>query len=183
MRLTAAVRYVCQFFLYKVKHIIIYKINLYKDMKTLRNTILEAVTSTDFPAKNAWRKKDGIISIKWNCGNDTAKEYLRSAIGSYDTTVALWFYRYNDRINNISMSIYDDRRGVIAYIYFSIDKIGGRAIRFEGKFDSIKEAKTKMYELLCKMRDDIDILRKMKRILDPDPDKFRYLTFDEMINL
>ena len=72
---------------------------------------------------------------------------------------------------------------ITANIYFNIDDIDGRAIIFEGKFDSIKEAKTKMYELLCKMKDDIDILRKMKRILDPDPDKFRYLTFDEMMNL
>ena len=152
-------------------------------MKTLKDTILEAAASTEFPAKNAWRKKDGIISIRWNCGNDAAQEYLRSATGAYDTAVALWFDRYNTRIDNISMSIYDDRRGVVAYIYFNIDIVGGRAIRFEGKFDSIKEAKTKMYELLCKMKDDIDILRKMKRILDPDPDKFRYLTFDEMMNL
>ena len=106
-------------------------------MKTLKeyiNYITEA--STDFPAKNAWRKKDGIISIKWNCGNDIVQEYLRSANGAYDTAVALWFNRYTDRIDNISMSIYDDRRGVIAYIYFSIDNIGGRSINFEGRFES-----------------------------------------------
>lgn len=150
-------------------------------MKTLKNYITEA--SIDFPAKNAWRKKDGIISIRWNCGNDTAQEYLRSAIGAYAVQVATWFDRYIDRIDNISMSIYDNDGNITANIYFNIDDIGGRAIRFEGKFDSAKDAKTKMYELLCKMRDDIDILRKMKRILDPDPDKFRYLTFDEMINL
>lgn len=155
-------------------------------MKTLKETILEASgvsTSASFPEKNAWKKKDGIVSIKWKCGNDTAKEYLRSAHGSYDTAVALWFDRYIERIDTISMSIYDDSRGVVAYIYFSIDNIGGRSIRFEGEFDSVREAKTKMYELLCKMRDDIDILRKMKKVLDPDPDKSRYLTFDEMMNL
>ena len=163
-------------------HIIIYKINLYKDMKTLRNTILEAVTSTDFPAKNAWRKKDGIVSIRWNCGNEIAQEYLKSAIGAYDTAVALWFDRYNTRIDSISMSIYDDRRGVIAYIYFSIDNIGGRAISFEGRFASVKEAKAKMYELFCKIRDDKDILRKMSDVINPDPDK-SYLDFDEMMNL
>ena len=151
-------------------------------MKTLKDTILEAAASTEFPVKNAWRKKDGIVSIRWNCGNKTAQEYLKSAIGAYDTAVALWFDRYNTRIDSISMSIYDDRRGVIAYIYFSIDNIGGRAIRFEGKFDSIKEAKTKMYELLCKMKDDIDILRKMSDVINPDPDK-SYLDFDEMMNL
>lgn len=151
-------------------------------MKTLKDIITEAVASTDFPAKNAWRKKDGIISMQWNCGNETIQEYLRSAIGAYDTTVALWFYRYNDRINNISMSIYDDRRGVIAYIYFSIDKIGGRSISFEGRFESVKEAKAKMYELFCKIRDDKDILRKMSDVINPDPDK-TYLTFDEMMNL
>ena len=152
-------------------------------MKTLKDIILEVASSAGFPEKNAWKKKDGIISIKWNCGNTNAKEYLRSAHGAYATDVALWFDRYIDRIDNISMSIYDDARGVTANIYFNVDNIGGRAIRFEGVFDSVKEAKTKMYELLCKMRDDIDILRKMKRILDSDPDKFRYLTFDEMINL
>lgn len=171
---------VCQFFYIRFKHIIIYKINLYKDMKTLKNYITEA--SIDFPAKNAWRKKDGIISIQWNCGNEIAQEYLKSAIGAYDTTVALWFYRYNTRIDNISMSIYDDRRGVIAYIYFSIDNIGGRAISFEGRFASVKEAKAKMYELLCKIRDDKDILRKMSNVLNPDPDK-SYLDFDEMMSL
>lgn len=152
-------------------------------MRTLKDIILEVAASAGFPEKNAWRKKDGIVSIKWNCGNDTAKEYLRSAIGAYDTRVAQWFYNYIDRIDTISMSIFDDRRGVTAHIYFNIDNIGGRSIRFEGEFDSVKEAKTKMYDLLCKMRDDIDILRKMKRVLDADPDKFRYLTFDEMINL
>lgn len=152
-------------------------------MKTLKDMILEVAASAGFPEKNAWKKKDGIISIKWNCSNDTAKEYLRSAIGAYDTAVALWFDRYIDRINNISMSIYDNDGNITANIYFNIDDIGGRAIRFEGEFASVREAKTKMYELLCKMRDDIDILRKMKRILDPDPDKFRYLTFDEIINL
>ena len=153
-------------------------------MKTLKEYISYITeASTDFPAKNAWRKKDGIISIKWNCGNDTAKEYLRSAIGSYAVQVATWFDRYIDRINNISMSIYDNDGNITANIYFNIDDVGGRAIRFEGKFDSIKEAKTKMYELLCKMKDDKDILRKMKRVLDPDPDKYRYLTFDEMMNL
>lgn len=153
-------------------------------MKTLKeyiNYITEA--STNFPAKNAWRKKDGIISIQWNCGNDIAKEYLKSANGAYDTSVALWFDRYIDRIDSISMSIYDNRNGVTANIYFNIDNIGGRAIKFEGSFDSVKDAKTKMYELLCKMRDDKDILRKMKRVLDSDPDKFRFLDFDEMINL
>lgn len=153
-------------------------------MKTLReyiNYITEA--STDFPAKNAWKKKDGIISIKWNCGNEVAKEYLNSAIGSYDTQVAPWFSRYIDRIDTISMSIYDDKRGVTTNIYFNIDNIGGRAIRFEGSFDSVKDAKTKMYDLLCKIRDDKDILRKMKRVLDPDPDKYKYLTFDEMMAL
>ena len=72
-------------------------------MKTLKDIITEADASTDFPAKNAWRKKDGIISMQWNCGNETIQEYLKSAIGAYDTTVALWFYRYKDRINNISM--------------------------------------------------------------------------------
>jgi hypothetical protein len=149
-------------------------------MKTLKNYITEA--STDFPAKNAWKKKDGIISMQWNCGNETVKEYLKSAIGAYDTAVALWFNRYTDRINNISMSIYDDRRGVIAYIYFSIDNIGGRSINFEGRFESVKEAKTKMYELFCKIRDDKDILRKMSNVLNPDPDK-SYLDFDEMMNL
>ena len=151
-------------------------------MKTLKDIITEAAASTDFPAKNAWRKKDGIISMQWNCGNETIQEYLKSAIGAYDTTVALWFYRYNDRIDNISMSIYDDRRGVIAYIYFSIDKIGGRSINFEGRFESVKEAKAKMYELFCKIRDDKDILRKMSDVINPDPDK-SYLTFDEMMNL
>jgi len=152
-------------------------------MKTLKDIILEVAASAGFPEKNAWKKKYGIISIKWNCGNDTAKEYLRSAIGSYAVQVATWFDRYIDRINNISMSIYDNDGNITANIYFNIDDIGGRAIRFEGEFDSAREAKTKMYDLLCKMRDDIDILRKMKRILDPDPDKSRYLTFDEMINL
>ena len=149
-------------------------------MKTLKNYITEA--STEFPAKNAWKKKDGIISMQWNGGNETIKEYLRSAIGAYDTAVALWFNRYTDRIDNISMSIYDDRRGVIAYIYFSIDNIGGRSINFEGRFESVKEAKTKMYELFCKIRDDKDILRKMSNVLNPDPDK-SYLDFDEMMNL
>lgn len=155
-------------------------------MKTLKDIILEVAalaSSAGFPEKNAWKKKDGIISIKWNCGNEVAKEYLRSAIGSYDTRVAQWFYNCIDRIDTVSISIFDDRNGITAHIYFNIDNINGRAIRFEGVFDSVKEAKTKMYDLLCKMRDDIDILRKMKRILDPDPDKFRYLTFDEMINL
>ena len=152
-------------------------------MKTLKDMILEVAASTGFPEKNAWKKKDGIISIKWNCGNDTAKEYLKFAIGAYDTRVAQWFYNYIDRIDTISMSIFDDRRVVIAHIYFNIDNIGGRAIRFEGVFESVKEAKTKMYDLFCKMLDDIDILRKMKKILDADPDKSRYLTFDEMINL
>lgn len=151
-------------------------------MKTLKETILEVAASTGFPAKNTWKNKDGIISIKWNCGNTTAKEYLRSAHGSYHTAVALWFDRYIDRIDTISMSIYYNRSEVTANIYFSIDNIGGRAILFEGEFASVREAKTKMYELLCKMRDDIDILRKMKRVLDPDPDK-SYLTFDEMMNL
>ena len=151
-------------------------------MKMLRNTILEAVTSTEFPAKNAWKKKDGIISIKWNCGNEIAQEYLKSAIGAYAVQVATWFDRYIDRINNISMSIYDDSRGVIAYIYFSIDKIGGRSISFEGRFESVKEAKAKMYELFCKIRDDKDILRKMRDVINPDPDK-SYLTFDEMMSL
>ena len=120
--------------------------------------------------------------MQWNCGNDTAKEYLRSANGAYDTTVALWFNRYIDRIDNISMSIYNDRRGVIAYIYFSIDNIGGRSISFEGRFASVKEAKAKMYELFCKIRDDKDILRKMSDVINPDPDK-SYLDFDEMMNL
>ena len=83
------------------------------------------------------------------------------------------------------MSIFDDGDdGVAAYIYFNIDIVGGRAIRFEGSFDSVKDAKTKMYDLLCKIRDDKDILRKkMKKVLDPDPDKTRRLGFDEMINL
>jgi hypothetical protein len=150
-------------------------------MKTLKNYITEA--STEFPAKNAWKKKNGIISMQWNCGNDIAKEYLRSAIGAYDTTVALWFNRCLDRIDNISMSIYDNDGNITANIYFNIDNIGGRAIRFEGVFDSVKDAKTKMYDLLCKIRDDKDILRKMKKVLDPDPDKTRRLGFDEMINL
>lgn len=150
-------------------------------MKTLKNYIIEA--STEFPAKNAWKKKDGIISMQWNCGNDAAKEYLRSANGAYDTAVALWFDRYMDRIDSINANIYDNKNGVTGNIYFNIDNIGGRAIRFEGLFDSAKDAKTKMYDLLCKMRDDKDILRKMKRVLDPDPDKFRYLDFDEMMNL
>ena len=150
-------------------------------MKTLKNYITEA--SADFPAKNAWKKKSGIVSIRWNCGNDAAKEYLKSAHGVYDTAVALWFDRYIDRINSINADIYDNKNEVTGNIYFSIDNIGGRAIRFEGSFDSVKDAKTKMYNLLCKIRDDKDILRKMKRLLDPDPDKSRYLTFDEMINL
>lgn len=149
-------------------------------MKTLKNYITES--STDFPAKNAWKKKDGIISMQWNCGNDTAKEYLRSAHGSYDTAVALWFDRYIDRIDSINTHIYDNKNGVTANIYFSIDNIGGRAISFEGEFDSVREAKTKMYELFCKMRDDKDILRKMRDVLNPDPNK-SYLSFDEMINL
>lgn len=150
-------------------------------MKTLKNYITEA--STDFPAKNAWRKQSGIVSIRWNCGNDLAKEYLRSAIGAYDTSVAVWFDRCLDRIDNISMSIFDDSDGVEANIYFNVDIIGGRAIKFTGSFNSVKDAKTKMYDLLCKIRDDKDILRKMKKVLDPDPDKTRRLGFDEMINL
>lgn len=155
-------------------------------MKTLKDMILEVAamsSSAGFPEKNAWRKKDGIVSIKWNCGNDTAKEYLKAAHGAYDTAVALWFDRYMNRIDSISADIYDNKNGITGNIYFSIDNIGGRAIRFEGEFASVREAKTKMYDLLCKMRDDIDILRKMKRLLDSDPDKSRYLTFDEMINL
>ena len=153
-------------------------------MKTLKEYISYITeASADFPAKNAWKKKDGIFSIKWNCGNDAAKEYLKSAHGAYDTAVALWFDRYIDRINSINADIYDNKNEVTGNIYFSIDNIGGRAIRFEGSFDSVKEAKAKMYELFCKIRDDKDILRKMKRLLDSDPDKSRYLTFDEMINL
>ena len=150
-------------------------------MKTLKNYITEA--STDFPAKNAWKKKDGIISITWNCGNDVAQEYLRSAIGAYHISVATWFDRNINRIDSISISIYVNDNNVTANIYFSIDNVGGRGIRFEGSFDSVKDAKAKMYDLLCKMRDDKDILRKMKRVLDPDPDKSRYLDFNEMINL
>lgn len=150
-------------------------------MKALKNYITEAATY--FPAKNDWRKQSGIISIRWNCGNDAAKEYLRSAHGAYDTTVALWFDRYIDRINSINADIYDNKNEITGNIYFNIDNIGGRAIRFEGSFDSVKEAKSKMYDLLCKIRDDKDILRKMKRVLDPDPDKSRRLGFDEMINL
>ena len=149
-------------------------------MKTLKNYITEA--STDFPAKNAWRKKDGIISIQWNCGNEIAKEYLRSAVGSYDTSVTLWFDRYIDRIDTISINIYDNKNSISAIIYFNISNIGGRAIRFEGSFDSAKDAKTKMYDLLCKMRDDKDILRKMSDVINPDPNK-SYLDFDEMMNL
>lgn len=148
-------------------------------METLKNYITEA--SADFPAKHAWRKRDGIFSIRWNCGNDAAQEYLRSAVGAYDTDVALWFDRCISRIDNISMSIFDDGDAVEAYIYFNVDIIGGRAIKFTGSFNSVKDAKTKMYDLLCKIRDDKDILRKMKRVLDPD--KLRRLGFDEMINL
>ena len=151
-------------------------------MKTLNDIITEAAASTDFPAKNAWRKKDGIISMQWNCGNEIAKEYLRSAVGSYDTSVALWFDRYIDRIDTISINIYDNKNGISAIIYFNISNIGGRAIRFEGTFDSAKDAKTKMYELFCKIRDDKDILRKMSSVINPDPDK-SYLTFDEMMCL
>lgn len=151
-------------------------------MKTLKDIITEAAASTDFPAKNAWRKKDGIISMQWNCGNEIAKEYLRSAVGSYDTSVALWFDRYIDRIDTISINIYDNKNGISAIIYFNISNIGGRAIRFEGTFDSAKDAKTKMYELFCKIRDDKDILRKMSSVINPDPDK-SYLTFDEMMCL
>lgn len=152
-------------------------------MKTLKEYISYITeASTDFPAKNAWRKKDGIISIKWNCGNDVAREYLRYVIGACDTSVALWFDRYIDRIDSISMSIYGSGNDVTANIYFNIDNIGGRAIRFEGVFDSVREAKTKMYDLLCKIRDDKDILKKMSNVINPDPDK-SYLTFDEMMNL
>ena len=134
-------------------------------MKTLKDMILEVAASTGFPEKNAWKKKDGIVSIKWNCGNTTAKEYLRSAHGAYDTAVALWFDRYMDRIDSINADIYDNKNGITGNIYFSIDNIGGRAIRFEGEFASVREAKSKMYDLLCKMRDDIDILRQMKAYL------------------
>lgn len=151
-------------------------------MKSLKNYITEA--SADFPAKNAWKKKSGIISIRWDCGNEAAQEYLRSAIGAYDTEVAVWFNRCISRIDTISMSIFDDGDdGITAYIYFNVDIVGGRSIRFEGSFDSVKDAKVKMYDLLCKIRDDKDILRKMKRVLDPDPDKLKRLGFDEMINL
>lgn len=147
-------------------------------MKTLKEYITINEASTDFPSNNAWKKKDGIVSMSWKCGNDMAKEYLNSAENSYDSKVSLWFKRNIDRIDTITLSIYDSDNGIKSHIYFDINNVGGRAIKFKGSFNSIKDAKNDMYELLCKIRDDKDIFRKIS-----ENDSDDYLSYDEMINL
>lgn len=147
-------------------------------MKTLRNIFEYADT---FPDKKSFKKEDGITSIEWFCGNETCKEYLAGNLnGTVCTQVRPWFDRYFDRINTIVINIYSNN---IACIYFDIKTVGGRGIMFEHQFGSIREAKEKMYEILCKIRDDKKIFRKMSDKLNANPDKYHYMDYNEFMEL
>lgn len=150
-------------------------------MRTLKN-ICEAI-NTNFPDIKAFKTKAGITSIKWYCGNDACKEYLQSNLsGVVYTSVMPWFERNWNKMDNISMHIYKVHDSIEGIIYFNYGEIGGRAIKFIDQFESIKEAKTKMYEVLCKIRDDKDIFKKMRDVINSNINK-EPLRYDEFMNL
>ena len=150
-------------------------------MKDLKE-IFEAV-NIEFPDIKEFKTKTGITSIRWNCGNELCKEYLQyNLTGVVYTGTRLWFERNWDKMDTIVASIYKVNGEILGYIYFNYNIIGGRGIQFEGKFDSLKEAKTKMYEVLCKIRDDKDIFKKMGNKLNGDS-VLDVLGYDEFMSL
>ena len=151
-------------------------------MKDLKK-VFESV-NIDFPDIKEFKTKTGITSIKWNCGNELCKKYLQYNLsGVVDVGTRLWFERNWDKMDTIVASIYKVHESIIGHIYFNYNIIGGRGIQFEGKFNSLKEAKTKMYEVLCKIRDDEKIFRKMSDALNANPDKYHYMGYDEFMSL
>lgn len=147
-----------------------------KDLKLLFESV------PNFPSKRNWKKSNGITEISWYCGNAACKEYLHGAINAYASVVSAWYYNNKEKMDNIKISISDDRRGVMANIYFMYGNIGGRGVQFEGNFESVKEAKDKMYELLCKIRDDKSVFKKMSDKLASST-SLEYLSYDEFMNL
>lgn len=152
-------------------------------MKNISEYILENVA--EFPTK--WKKKSGITSIEWYCGNELVQEYLRGASGAYCIQVMPWFQRCMDRIDTISINIYDREDEFQACVYFNIGiagggLVGGRGIQFEGTFATMKDAKKNMYELLCKIRDDKDIFRKLSSAVRGNSSQ-DYLNYDEFMKL
>ena len=78
------------------------------------------------------------------------------------------------------INIYEN---LIGCIYFNINNIGGRGIQFEQQFNSMKESKDKMYEVLCKIRDDEQIFKKMSNCLNSNSDKSYFMGYDEFMSL
>lgn len=150
-------------------------------MKTLKNYIIES--NIEFPTIKDFKKKSGIISINWKCGNDTLKnEYKLPITGMTDISTLSWFRRNIDKLDTISISIYENNGSYLAYIYIGNEFIAGRGISFEGKFSTAKEAKTKMYDVLCKIRDDKDIFSKLAKTKNMNPD-LDFMNYEEFMNL
>lgn len=161
-------------------------------MKNLKEYINEStILHVEFPEKKDFKTKSGITSVYWQCGNDAVREYLSGASSAYNIKVMPWFERYKDRIDTISVSIYKTQgvdSGSAAFeavLYFNINEIGGRATRFVDVFKSAADAKNKMYDVLCKVRDDKDIFRKMSNFansMHSSPDE-KFITYDDFMNL
>lgn len=150
-------------------------------MKNLRE-IFES--TNEFPDKKSFKKKDGIDRIEWNCGNDVCKKYLDGNLtGAVDTSVRVWFERNWDKMDTIVINIYKVNSVYVGCLYFNFGVIGGRAVKFESEFPSVREARDKMYSVLCKIRDEKDVFRKMRDVLNGNPDKSHVMNYEEFMGL
>lgn len=133
-------------------------------MKTLKE-IFESVVG--FPQLNDYRKKDGDFQLVWNCGAEIANEYMNDAESAlYDKNG----WNKSDFADSIKVTILTKHPSPAEKVYWCLigfntgDKVF-RNLKFDDSFKSLKDAKTKMYDVLCKIRDDKDICRKMSNAL------------------
>lgn len=150
-------------------------------MKSLKEIIIESIGK--FPVIKDFKKKSGITSIKWVCGNEAIKEYGIPKTGMTDIHTLSWFHRNIDKLDTISISIYENDNDFSSNIYIGNEFIAGRGIQFEGHFESLKEAKTKMYEVLCKIRDDKEVFIKLADKINVNTDKYYWLSYEEFMAL
>jgi hypothetical protein len=133
-------------------------------MKTLK----EIFESNDgFPALSDFRKKDGNFYLSWNCGKELATEYMNAAEYALHEKDA---WNKSDFADSIQICIITTHpspaeKSYWCLIGFNTGEKTFRNMKFSDNFKTPKDAKTKMYNVLCKIKDDKDICRKMSNTL------------------
>lgn len=172
-------------------------------MKTLKEFIIETNTRDgEFPQIKDFKCEErGSRTIRWYCGNDMCKEYfsvdendMKWAIRNYSSEKHAFFNPHWNDMDNFKVSIgklkYNDHTFKF-YGSVNIDygdgMYGPPALNIVGRFVTEKEAKQKMYDILCKIRDDKNIITKLSTAVH---DKFNRkeddlisLTYEEFMNL